>query len=368
MSIRSRLIVLSILFPALTVLFLMVAPIRLSPEPSLALVARIVPESAGGDPPTGARRPLEWSREPSEDLTGSARTSDAVVVLDALGWQSLAITNERTLDLTIHGAVTDIDGVPVVLRPGETVVSLPQASAAVLRGEHVISIDSDAAGFTMITEDGSPGIRSRLAGPLTALEVRSDQLWAADAFGFLYLFEQYSDGRAGERAVIRRPEAGTQSAIYALSVHPDGRLAVVEGLRPSRISVLYPGQGRIEPLVSVDLDTALNRPRHLTWAGDRVLFETGRGIATFDTDSGNISSHDIEGRVVGLLWHDELDLILILSERPEEARSRLSILYAEDLMEFTELDFSASVYSMFRSGNHVILGLDDMVLVYELTK
>lgn len=367
MSIRSRLIVLSILFPALTVLCLMVAPIRLSPEPSLALVARIVPESAG-DAASGGRRPLNWSRQPPANLTGTARTSDTVVVLDANGWQSLAIANERTLDLSIHGAVTGIDGVPAVLRPGEAVVSLPQASAAVLRGEHVFSIDSDGAGFTWITEDGSPGIGSRLAGPMTALEVRSDQLWAADSFGFLYLFEQYNDGRAGERAAIRRPEAGTQSAIYALSVHPDGRLAVVEGLRPPRISVLYPEQGRIEPLVSVDLDTALNRPRHLTWAGDKVLVETGRGIATFDTDSGDIRSHDIEGRVVGLLWHDELDLILVLSERPEEARSRLSILYAEDLVEFTELDFSSSVYSMFHSGNHVFLGLDDMVLVYELTK
>ncbi len=367
MSMRSRLIVTAILFPVLTVLFLTVAPIGLSPEPSLALVARVVPDNPSESSP-GARRPLDWNREPPEDIVGAARTADSVVVFDARGWQSLAIENERTLDLSVHGAVTAVDGVSAVLRPGETVLLQPRASAAVLRGDHVFSIDGDGAGFTRIADDGSPGIRSRVAGPLTALEVRSDQLWAADAFGFLYLYDEFETARAGERVVIRRPEAGTQSAIYALSVHTDGRLAIVEGLRPSRITVVYPEQGRIEPLVSIDLDADINRPRHLAWADDTVLFETDSGIATLDTDSGDVNAYDIEGRVIGLVWHEALELILVASERPDEARSRLSILYAEDLTVFTELDFSGSMYSMLHSDNHVFLGLDDMVLIYELTR
>ncbi len=366
MTMRTRLIISSLLFPLLTIFFLSVSPIRLITEPGLELVAHIVPVPADGESST-AQTAVSWLRVPDAAFSGTARTAEAVVVFDAMQAESAALGNFSVVDLTDAGAVTVLNGTPTVLRAGHTPRTVPAATAAVLRGDEVFSIDSDGAGFGW-EDPPLAGTRIRLAGPVIAVETVSGSLWAADAFGFVYLLDGTAADSPGNVVAVRHPESESYAAAYALAVHPAGRVAVLEGLHPTRLSILYRSGNSIATSNRQEIETGLNRPHHLAWAGDTVLFETEDGFGAYDTARGQVQTHSVAGRIVGFRWHEALDLILVLVDGYQSnGYSRLHIFYADDMQELATLEFRSPVYSITHEGNHVFIGLETRVVIYELS-
>ncbi len=364
---RSRLIIIVLLFPLLTMAFIAVSPIRLASEPSLGLLSLIAPEGASTQQ-AAAGIVHEWFREPAPRFRATSRTAEHVVVMDHRAWRAVQIADPLRLDRSDAGAVTLIDGTPAVLRAGHAPVRLVSQPAAVLRGNQVFAIDRDGSGFAWL--DGSMEVAGqiRLAGPIVALETSPGHVWVADALGFVYLFDGSEAEQAGELVSLRRPSIESQGAVYGLSVNPDGRAAVVEGLHPTRVAILRRGGEDIISREVMRLDSSMNRSRHITWVSDDLLLETESGVARIDAGSGDITHRELPGRVVGLGWLESLDLLLVLTDSyASDARSRLHILYADDLSELSTLVFPAAAYSLSYDGRLVSIGLEEVVLLYEFS-
>ncbi|TVQ26699.1 MAG: hypothetical protein EA383_04975 [Spirochaetaceae bacterium] len=367
MSMRSRLIIIVLLFPLLTISFIAVSPIRLASEPSLGLVSLVAPGEASTQQ-DAAGIAHEWFREPTSRFLATSRTAEHVVVMDHRAWQAVQISDPLRLDRSDAGAVTLIDGAPAVLRAGHDPARLVDQPAAVLRGSQVFAIDRDGSGFAWLDGNMNVAGQIRLAGPIVALETSPGHLWVADALGFVYLFDGSDAEQPGEFVSLRRPTLESGGAVYGLSVNPDGRAAVVEGLHPARVTILNRSGEDITAREVLRLDGSMNRPRHITWVSDDLLLETERGVARIDAGSGDITPRDLPGRVVGLGWLESLDLILVLTDSyASDARSRLHILYADDLSELSTLVFPAPAYSLSYDGRLVSIGLEDVVLLYEVS-